>query len=69
MEDENEDLENYMLVCGNIQEIQSVFVSNNANETDSEDERTDAEKRRQRGDNIPQKYLVPLSLFLENSIF
>lgn len=63
----DDELENYMLVCGNIQEIQSVFV-NRADYSDdsSQDEQ---EVRRLNGSLIPLKYLVPLELFLDNSIF
>ena len=38
-------------------------------EDDEDDDRTDQEKRKARGDHIPSKYLVPLQLFLDNSIF
>ena len=57
-----------MLVCGNIQDIQSVFLTSKAVENDEyEDLLREKEKRVEV--NIPNKYLVPLNVFLENSIF
>ena len=56
-----------MLVCGNIQDIQSVFLTSKAVENDEyEDLLREKEKRVEV--NIPNKYLVPLKVISRISI-
>ena len=64
---DQDELETYMLVCGNIQDIQSVFLTAKALESDADDDHLNDKAKRTT--TIPAKYLVPLSIFLENSIF
>jgi hypothetical protein len=57
-----------MLVCGNIQDIQSIFITAKTVDDDNDDDLL-REKEKRVEVNIPNKYLVPLNVFLENSIF
>ena len=60
------ELEKYRLLCGDIQEIESVFIDIKDNQSDQS---SDEGRRKLRGGLIPDKYLVPLKVFLSNSIY
>jgi SET domain-containing protein len=55
-----------VLVCGNIQDIQSVFIDERAQDTK---ELSAEDKKRMNGDLIDSRHKIHISLYLKNTVF
>ena len=65
-DDTDAKLDNNILICGEIKDVASVFAEHPSGD---DDELTLAERKKLKGGHIQPRHLVPLNLFLKNTLF